>query len=157
YTRTIYFALKIYARKRGLWHRRLRGLAVRDRVTRSSITAGGLIMAGWHRFALPFVGFTAVLVVVAGGPATTVAAKKLKAGLTAEGRAASEEAASGRQPDLLKHEQELRAIRAEKLTKEVLRTIEAVRRQSSSDPDSALAGLKRTLTAVISSTDIDPD
>src|SRR5262245_4323748 len=67
-------------------------------------------------------------------------------------------AASGvRTDDLLKQEQELRAIRAEKLTKEVLRTMEAVRRESSRDPDSALGELKRTLTAVVSSTDIDPD
>jgi hypothetical protein len=64
---------------------------------------------------------------------------------------------SVRSADLLKHEQELRAIRAEKLTKEVLRTIEAVRKESARDPDSSLAELKRTLMSVVSSTDIDPD
>src|SRR5262249_52475506 len=40
-------------------------------------------------------------------------------------------AASTRTDDLLKQEQELRTVRAELLTKQVLRTIEGVRRQSS--------------------------
>src|SRR5262245_60334119 len=66
-------------------------------------------------------------------------------------------ASSVRTDNLLKQEQELRAIRAEKLTKEVLRTMEAVRKESSRDPESALGELKRALTAVVSSTDIDPD
>src|SRR5260370_649315 len=66
-------------------------------------------------------------------------------------------ASSVRSDELLKQEQELRAIRAEKLSKDVLRTIEAVRKESSRDPDSGLAELKRTLTSVVSSTDIDPD
>jgi len=66
-------------------------------------------------------------------------------------------ASSARTEDLLKQEQELRTVRAELLTKQVLRTIEGVRRQSSQDPDSALAELKRTLASVVSSTDVDPD
>jgi hypothetical protein len=65
--------------------------------------------------------------------------------------------ATVRGENLLKQEQELRTIRAERLTKEVLRTIEAVQKGSSRDPDSALGELKRALTTVISSTDIDPD
>ena len=46
-------------------------------------------MVGWHRSALSFVGFTAVLVVIAGVPATTVAAKKMKADLAAQVRDAT--------------------------------------------------------------------
>jgi hypothetical protein len=59
--------------------------------------------------------------------------------------------------DLLEGERARRTIRAERLNREVLRTMEAVRKQSSSDPDSALGELKRALTTVIASTDIDPD
>ncbi len=59
--------------------------------------------------------------------------------------------------DLLAEERALRAIRAERLNKEVLRTIEGARKEGKTDPGSALAILKGTLTAVISSTDIDPD
>src|SRR5262245_1093899 len=130
-------------------------------------------MPGCHRTALLVV----TLLVIAAGPAATAAgekastntaSRKVKAAQAALAAYQNEEppapgivgpkaASSVRTDDLLKQEQELRAIRAEKLTKEVLRMIEAVRKESSRDPDSALAALKRTLTSVVSSTDIDPD
>ena len=65
--------------------------------------------------------------------------------------------ATVRSQDLLEQEQGLRAIRAERLRKEVFATIEAANRNASQDIDASLSELKRTLTAVISSTDIDPD
>src|SRR5262245_62445209 len=135
-------------------------------------------MPGCHRTALLVVTLSAVLLVIAAGPAATAAgekastntaSRKVKAAQAAlaayqnneeppaPGIVGPKAASSVRTDDLLKQEQELRAIRAEKLTKEVLRTMEAVRRESSRDPDSALGELKRTLTAVVSSTDIDPD
>ncbi len=51
----------------------------------------------------------------------------------------------------------LRAIRAERLGKEVSRTIDAANKSGKADPDASLGALKRALTAVISSNDIDPD
>jgi hypothetical protein len=67
------------------------------------------------------------------------------------------EAGSVKATDLLSEERALRAIRAERLNKEVLRTIEAARKEGRADPGAALTVLKRTLTAVTSSTDVDPD
>jgi len=58
---------------------------------------------------------------------------------------------------LLEQEQLVRAVRAERLEREVLRTIEAANRESSRDPDAALTELKRTLTAIMGASDIDPD
>ncbi len=72
-------------------------------------------------------------------------------------RADDAEAATAQDRDALVAEQELRAIRAERTKKEVLQTLEATRRVAAQDPDAALTQLKRTLTAVISQTDIDPD
>src|SRR5262245_6267555 len=111
-------------------------------------------MPGWQRLSLFVVVGIVVVVVVAGGTASAVAAKK-KVILAAQALADGPNTA--RQTDLLKQERELRTVRAELLTKQVLRTIEGVRRQSSQDPDSALGELKRTLASVVSSTDIDPD
>ncbi|MGE5192841.1 MAG: hypothetical protein ACM3U2_10085 [Deltaproteobacteria bacterium] len=71
--------------------------------------------------------------------------------------ATTPEPATVKGTDLLDEERALRTIRAERLNREVLRTIEAARKEGRSDPGSALATLKRTLTAVISSSDIDPD
>src|SRR6266446_6245701 len=114
-------------------------------------------MVAWYRFATPFVVFAGVLVLLAADSATADAAKKMKAASTAMARSESDEPATARQTDLLEEERSRRTVRAELLTKQVLRTIEAVRKESSRDPDSGLAELKRTLTSVVSSTDIDPD
>ena len=65
--------------------------------------------------------------------------------------------ATAKGTNLLDDERILRKLRAEKLSKEVSRTIDVVNKTGSSDPEASLATLKRTLTSVISSTDIDPD
>src|SRR5262245_10459897 len=59
--------------------------------------------------------------------------------------------------ELLDVEVARRRIRAEKLNREILRTIEIARKESTRDPDASLGALKRALTAVIASTDIDSD
>jgi len=59
--------------------------------------------------------------------------------------------------DLLEEERGVRAIRSERLSKEVSRTIDAANKSGTTDPDAALGALKRTLTTVIGSNDIDPD
>src|SRR5262249_2274596 len=58
---------------------------------------------------------------------------------------------------LLGDAREFRRLRGEMLAKEVARTIDAVNRKGSSDPEAALATLKHTLNSVVSSTDVDPD
>src|SRR5262249_8310241 len=50
-----------------------------------------------------------------------------------------------------------RTIRAEVLTKQVLRVIDAAHKEGARDPDAALRELKRMLTTVVASTDIEPD
>src|SRR5437899_1614440 len=64
---------------------------------------------------------------------------------------------TARDTNLLEEERARRLVRAERLNRDVLRTIEASRKQGMQDPGAALAELKRALTTVISSTDIDPD
>ncbi len=59
--------------------------------------------------------------------------------------------------DLLESERSHQAIRAQRLTKEVARTVDVTNKTGSADPDSALGALKRALTTVISANDIDPD
>ena len=59
--------------------------------------------------------------------------------------------------DILNEERNLRAIRAERLNREILRTIETARKQFAEAPDAALGELKRALGAVVASHDIDPD
>ena len=66
-------------------------------------------------------------------------------------------AATVRNKDLLERERDLRKIRGDSLRKEVARTIELSRREGLRDPDAAIGGLKRTLAAVTSSTNVDPD
>jgi hypothetical protein len=83
------------------------------------------------------------------------ASKKVKAAAVARTRDLA--AATARTEDPLEYEQYLRAVRAERLERDVLRTIEAANRESSRDPDAALTELKRMLTTVIAATDIDPD
>ncbi len=83
------------------------------------------------------------------------ASKKVKAASVARTRDVA--AATARTEDPLEYEQYLRSVRAEKLEREVLRTIEAANRESSHDPDAALTELKRMLTTVIAANDIDPD
>jgi len=75
----------------------------------------------------------------------------------AAGIAGDEAPATAKDVDLLEDERNLRAVRAERLAKEVSRTIDVTNKSGSADPDSALGTLKRALTAVTSSTDIDPD
>jgi uncharacterized membrane protein YgcG len=71
--------------------------------------------------------------------------------------AADEQPATAKTTELLDEHRKLRMLRGEKLTKEVSQTIDIVNKVRSSDPQLALQGLKRTLTTVISSTDVDPD
>src|SRR5262249_18001522 len=59
--------------------------------------------------------------------------------------------------DFRRVEQELRIIRAQKLTKEVMRTIDAALKTVRVDADAAYGELKRALTTVLASSDIDPD
>ncbi len=68
-----------------------------------------------------------------------------------------EQPATAKGISLLDDQRQLMKLRAEKLAKEVARTIDAVSRVGSSDPEASLGTLKRTLTSVVSSTDIDPD
>ena len=75
----------------------------------------------------------------------------------AAGIAGDEAPSTARDGDLLNDERGLRAIRAERLGKEVSRTMDAANKSGSTDPDAALGALKRALTATISSNDIDPD
>src|SRR5947207_12697864 len=63
----------------------------------------------------------------------------------------SDEAATAKDVDILNEERNLRAIRAERLNREVLRTIETVRKQFTEAPDAALSELKRALAAVVAS------
>jgi len=96
------------------------------------------------------------------------ASQKSKAVLAASGRVPREAAAlaagttpSADQPtvndtDVLDAERARRSVRAERLTREVLQTIEAARKNGTQDAGSALGLLKRSLTTVISSSDIDP-
>jgi hypothetical protein len=64
---------------------------------------------------------------------------------------------TARDINLLEEERARRVVRAERLNRDVLRTIEASRKLGMQDPGAALGELKRALTTVISSTDIDPD
>ncbi len=82
---------------------------------------------------------------------------KLKPVSPAVARRAKPEPATTADVDFLEAEQNLRSIRAQKLAKEVARTVDAAQKTADTDPDAALGELKRTLTAVISSNDIDPD
>ncbi len=68
-----------------------------------------------------------------------------------------EEPATAKSTNLLDDERELMKLRAEKLAKEVARTIDLVNKVGSSDPEASMATLKRTLTSVVSSSDIDFD
>ncbi len=65
--------------------------------------------------------------------------------------------ATVRDTGLLDQERRLRQIRGEKLKKEVNQAIEVARKVGQRDPDAAIAGLKRTMTTVVSSLDVDPD
>jgi uncharacterized membrane protein YgcG len=65
--------------------------------------------------------------------------------------------ATAKDVDILNEERARRAIRAERLNREILRTIEVARREFADSPDAALSELKRALAAVISSHDIDPN
>ncbi|HEV3338902.1 MAG TPA: vWA domain-containing protein, partial [Pirellulales bacterium] len=78
-------------------------------------------------------------------------------GPPAPGIAGDEAPATAKDTNLLDDERALRAIRAERLAKEVSRTIDVANKSGTRDPGSALGELKRALTAVISSNDIDPD
>ncbi len=82
---------------------------------------------------------------------------KLKAVSPAVSRRDKPEPATAAEVDFLEVEQNLRSIRAQKLAKEVAQTIDAAQKTAGTDPDAALGELKRTLTAVTSSNDIDPD
>ncbi|HLJ12611.1 MAG TPA: hypothetical protein VKU82_15560, partial [Planctomycetaceae bacterium] len=84
------------------------------------------------------------------------ASQKVKAVSTALSRE-SEASATAKNADLIDEERSLRAVRAEKLDREVRRNLEQVQKHAGENPDAAIAELKRTLTAVASSTDIDPD
>lgn len=101
------------------------------------------------------------------------ASQKVKAGQIRLARLQTEEAAPGdetpaapepgltdpgtvQDEDLTRLFDEQKKIRTERLTKEVNQTIEAVRKISRDDPDSAISGLKRLLNTVVSSSDIDP-
>jgi hypothetical protein len=64
---------------------------------------------------------------------------------------------SVRSDNLLDQERERRQIRGEQLRKDLAQTIDAARKQGAHDPESALAALKRALTTVVSSVDIEPD
>jgi hypothetical protein len=68
-----------------------------------------------------------------------------------------EQPATAKGISLLDDQRQLMKLRAEKLAKEVARTIDLVNRVGSSDPEASLGTLKRTLTSVVSSTDIDAD
>jgi hypothetical protein len=83
------------------------------------------------------------------------ASKKVKAAEVARTRDLA--APTARDDDLLELERVRRTVLAERLEREVRRTIDAARHESAGDPDAALTELKRTLTAVVSATDIDPD
>ena len=75
----------------------------------------------------------------------------------AAGIAGDEAPATAKNAALLDDERDIRAIRAQRLAKEIARTIDATNKSGSSDPESALGALKRALTTVIASNDIDPD
>jgi len=83
--------------------------------------------------------------------------KKVKVVSPAVSRRSKNDPATAADVDFLEVEQNLRSIRAQKLGKEVARTIDAAQKSARQDPDAALGELKRTLTVVISSNDIDPD
>jgi hypothetical protein len=68
-----------------------------------------------------------------------------------------EQPATAKGINLLDDQRQLMKLRAEKLAKEVARTIDLINRVGSSDPEASLGTLKRTLTSVVSSTDIDAD
>ncbi len=68
-----------------------------------------------------------------------------------------EQPATAKDIGLLDDQRELMKLRAEKLAKEVARTVDATNKVGASDPELALQQLKRTLTTVTSSTDIDAD
>jgi hypothetical protein len=65
--------------------------------------------------------------------------------------------ASAVDDDFLESELKLRTVRAQMLSKQVARTLDAAQKLARQDPDAAYGELKRTLTTVISSSDIDPD
>ncbi len=69
----------------------------------------------------------------------------------------AEASPTARDADLLASERNLRLIRAERLSKEINATIELVRKQFAQDPEASLGTIKRALTTVLGSTDIDPD
>ena len=101
---------------------------------------------------------TVSILCAAGGISAAVLAGNKPAGLRPAAPPARPTAlATVKDIDLLDQEQALRTIRGERLRKEVLRTIEASRKQASRDPNASLGELKRALTTVISLTDIDPD
>ena len=56
---------------------------------------------------------------------------------------------------LIQHEEELRKVRAEALGREVQKVLDGTRRISRDDPDAAISELKRILTSVEASIDID--
>jgi len=89
------------------------------------------------------------------GEKTLTAGQKLKA--VSRSRTPNEAPATTRDVDFLGIEQNLRTIRAQKLSKEVARTIDAAQKTARLDADAAVGELKRTLTTVVSSNDIDPD
>src|SRR5262249_4523281 len=65
--------------------------------------------------------------------------------------------ATVRDQGLLDYERDLMVIRAQRLKKQVLNTIQVARRNASRDVEASLGELKRALTAVIGTTNIDPD
>jgi hypothetical protein len=65
--------------------------------------------------------------------------------------------ATSKTTKLLDDERELRKVRGQQLNREVQRKIEIANRASGTEPEAAIHGLKQVLTAVVSSTDIDPD
>ncbi|HEY2249826.1 MAG TPA: hypothetical protein VGH74_02155, partial [Planctomycetaceae bacterium] len=89
--------------------------------------------------------------------AILTASQKVQTVSLASARNQNDAPASAKDADLLDEERAVRAIRAERLSKEVSRTIDVANKSGSVDPDAALGELKRTLTTVISSNDIDPD
>lgn len=76
---------------------------------------------------------------------------------TAAATEAPAEDASADEANLLAKEEELRKIRGQRLSREVKQLLEAARKMSQQDPDSAIGALKRQLNTVLSATDVDPD
>jgi len=66
-------------------------------------------------------------------------------------------AATVQEKNLIDLERDLMNVKAQRLRKQVLSTIDAAQRNASQDPESSLGELKRVLTTVNASTDIDPD